>query len=112
MGDPSNSASTDTKVDVNPTIETKENINGNQKPSASNPNRNKNSNYTVTQPYLWKGKNEQIKDILALKSERYENKVLFSVFNDHLKNYIAQNYKFAHELLPIIDQYSNPKDSI
>ena len=76
-------------------------------------NRNKASNnHSNAQSFQWKGKNEEIKAIIGLKSERYEYKVLFSTFNEHLKNYIAQHYKFAHDLIPIIDKYKDPKDEI
>ena len=67
----------------------------NTKNNQSNNNKNKiNNNYTTQQTYNWKGKNEDLKAIIGLKSERYEHKVLFSIFNDHLKNYITQHYKF------------------
>ena len=57
-------------------------------------------------------KNEDLDVILTLKTERYKNNVLFSVFNDHLKNHVAQKYKYAHDLIPIIDKYQDPKDDI
>ena len=77
------------------------------------PNQNNySSSYTVTQPYKWTGKNDDLKSILALKSERYEQKVLYSTFTDDIKNYVSQNYKFAHDLIPIIDKFIDPKKDI
>ena len=53
-----------------------------------------------------------MKSVLSLKSERYENKVLFSTFSEHLKIYVFQHYKFPHDLVPIIEKYLDPKDDI
>ena len=55
---------------------------------------------------------KKLDSILALKSERYERKVLYITFTEDLKNYVSQNYKFTHDMVPIIDKFIDPKKDI
>ena len=98
-------------TDSKPEVPDKNHGNNNQS-NRIGQNRNKHGSYSITQTYKWNGKNEDLKSILALKSERYEQKVLYTTFTDNLKNYVSQNYKFAHDLVPIIDKFIDPKSDI
>ena len=58
---------------------------------------------TVGQGYDYKGQNEKIGVILALRSERFNNKVIFSTFTDQLKNYVLSNLVDAQDIVPIVE---------
>ena len=72
-------------TDSKPEVPDKNHGNNNQS-NRTGQNRNKHGSYSITQTYKWNGKNEDLKSILALKSERYEQKVLYTTFTDNLKN--------------------------
>ena len=77
-----------------------------------NSQKNKNINYSNEQPYGWKGRNESFGLILALKSERYEHKSLYSVFIERLKNHAIQEFTHGNDIVSLIENYEDPKDAI
>ena len=73
---------------------------------------NRNINYSSGQPYNWKGMNTNFGLILALKSERYEHKSLYSVFIERLKNHAIQEFTHGNDIVSLIENYEDPKDAI
>ena len=71
-----------------------------------------NVSYNINQPYNWKGRNESFGMILALKSEKYEYKTLYSVFIERLKNHAIQEYTHGNDIVSLIENYKDPKDDI
>ena len=83
------------------------NSNTNNNRSQSNKKGNQ-STFSPSQQYNWKGSNEEVGLIMCLKSERYENKVLFTTFSEKLKNHVIQNFEHANDIVSIIDKYVDP----
>ena len=70
------------------------------------------SGSNVSQPYNWKGSNEDVGLIMCLRSERYENKALFTTFSDTLKKHVIQNFEYVSDIVSIIDKYIDPVNII
>ena len=79
--------------------------------NASKPRRSGNA-YSPTQPYDWKGRKESIGVILALRSERYANKVLFTTFTERLCNHVAQEFDYPGDIVTMIDKMEDPTSEI
>ena len=77
-----------------------------------NSNGSKNMRYSTSQPYNWKGRSENFGVILALKSERYENKALYSSFVERLKNHAIQKFTHGNDIVSLIENYEDPTDAI
>ena len=77
-----------------------------------NNNNNRSISYSSGQPYNWKGRNESFGLILALKSEQYENKSLYSVFVERLKNHAIQEFTHRNDIVSLIENYKDPKDAV
>ena len=85
------------------------------KPSVRNNNDNdKKSKMKVTmnQGYDYKGEKDDIGVILALKNERFANKVVFSTFIEKMKNYVLTKFSEAKDMMPILENLKDPKDDI
>ena len=52
----------------------------------------------------FKGENENIGVVLALRTERFNHKVVFSSFTDKLKNYVVSNFNDAKDIVPMIEE--------
>ena len=55
----------------------------------------------VVHGYDYSGKNKDIGVILALQTERYSKKVVFSVFIEKLKNYVLTNFTEAKDIVTL-----------
>ena len=60
----------------------------------------------------YSGECDNLSVILALRSENYNNKVLFSTFIDKLKNYVLTNFNDARDMIPILDKLEDPRSEI
>ena len=67
---------------------------------------------TLSQGYDYKGEKSEIGVILALKNERFANKVVFSTFIEKMKNYVLTNFNDAKDMMPILESLKDPKDDI
>ena len=85
---------------------TDKNLNGN---NSTTDRLKTSSSVTRKQGYDYKGENDNIAFILALPSEKFGNKVIFSTFVDKLKNYVLTNFEGGKDLLPILEFMKNPK---
>ena len=65
-----------------------------------------------SKPYDYKGENEDIGVVLALRDERFAHKVVYSTFIDKLKNYVLQNYSYPKDVVPILNKLQDPKATI
>ena len=68
--------------------------------------------YSINQPYNWKGRNTEFGEILGLKTERYEYKVLFTAFSERLKNHVIQFFKHGSDIAKMVENYKDPTDEI
>ena len=62
-----------------------------------NNNNRKSSNYGVN----YKGDNDDIAVILALRTESFNNKVMFSTFIEKLKNHVLTSFSDGRDMMPI-----------
>ena len=53
------------------------------------------------QGYDYQGEKPEIGVILALKNERFSNKVVFSSFVDKMKNHVLTHFSNGKEMVPI-----------
>ena len=86
--------------------------NNNDNGSATNKLNKKKAWIFNSDGYDYQGKNPSIRVILALKSKRFNKKVVFSTFIDKLKNYILTNFDKSRDILPILDNLKGPGDNI
>ena len=68
--------------------------------------------YTHSKPITHGGENEDIGVILTLSDERFQKRVVYSVFIEKLKNYVLQNFNDAKDMIPIIEKLEDPKTAI
>ena len=78
----------------------------------SNDDNQSNVKVTLSQGYDYKGEKSEIGVILALKNERFANKVVFSTFVEKMKNYVLTNFTEAKDMMPILESLKDPKDDI
>ena len=60
--------------------------------------------YGIHEGYGYKGEIESIGVILALRTERFNNKVVFSTFAEKIRNYVLSNLYDARDIIPIIEE--------
>ena len=66
----------------------------------------------LNQGHEYKGENESIGVILALRSERFNHKVVFSSFTEKLKNYVISNFKDAEDIVPIVEELRDTSQEV
>ena len=67
---------------------------------------------TLHQGYDYTGEKSEIGIILALKNERFANKVVFTTFIDKMKNYVLTSFSEAKDMMPILESLKDPKTDI
>ena len=101
------------EVDAKPTKSTSYSINKQSTTSNGTPDRLKtSSSVSHRQGYEYQGENTDVGHILALPSEKFSNKVVFSTFIDKMKNYVLTNFEGGKDLLPILEFMKDPKPDI
>ena len=77
---------------------------------------NKNNNYNPTtitsHSYDYSGENKDIGVILAMRTERYSKKVVFSIFIERLKNHVLTSFDDAKDIVELLEQRKDPADDI
>ena len=71
-------------------------------PGGSNKRRKFDGDYS--QGYDYKGEEPKVGVILALRSERFNHKMIYSPFVEKLKNYILSNLDDAKDVVPIVEE--------
>ena len=61
----------------------------------------KRAKFSYSQGYDYQGEKPGIGVILALKNERFSNKVVFSSFVDKMKNHVLTHFSNGKEMVPI-----------
>ena len=77
-----------------------------------NNQKHKRGRNMFSQGYEYEGENSTIGVVLALKSERFNMKVVFSSFIEKLKNYILTNFDDSRDMMPILENLKDPTDEI
>ena len=72
--------------------------------NTSNQSKSKRDTNSYSQGYEYKGENDGVGVILALRTERFNHKVVFSSFSDKLRNYVVSNFKDAKDIVPMIEE--------
>ena len=72
--------------------------------SGSQSGKSKKVTATLTHGYDYKGETSAIGVILALRTKRFNNKVVYSTFAKKIKNYVLTNFDNAGDLVPIIEE--------
>lgn len=67
---------------------------------------------TLHQGYDYKGEKEEIGLILALQTERFNNKVVYTSFVKKLKNYVLSNFDNAKDVIPIIKEMQDTTEEV
>ena len=62
--------------------------------------------------YHYCGQTPDIGAILALRHEKFANKVVFSVFVERVKTYVLTNFEHASDMTSILDNLKDPKADI
>ena len=76
-------------------------------------NKVKKSSYNTNQQgYEYKGENNDIGIILALRSERFNNKVVYLTFVEKLKIYVLTNFEYARDIIQVLEQLKDPTNDI
>ena len=65
-----------------------------------------------SQAYNYGGESEHIDVILALRTERFNKKVVYSTFIDKLKNYVLVNFSEANDIIPILEHRKDTIDNV
>ena len=68
----------------------------------------KRNTVTMTQGYNYLGEKDEIGVVLALKSEKFANKVAFTTFIDKMKNHVLTDFKEARDMMPILESLKDP----
>ena len=58
------------------------------------------------------GENNEIGVILALRNEKYSNKVMYTTFVDRMRTYVLTNFNNARDMIPILDKLEDPKTAL
>ena len=64
------------------------------------------------QGYDWLGEHPDLGVVIGLRSERFNYKVTFTTFQEKLKIYALTNFKEAKDIIQIIENFEDPKDTI
>ena len=82
----------------------------------SNDQKDQNKRRKVGNEYLhgydYKGEEPKVGVILALRSERFNHKVIYSSFIDKLKNYVLSHFDDAKDVVPIIEELRDPTQEV
>ena len=66
----------------------------------------------IAQGYNYAGENPKIRVILALRTERFSNKVVYSTFTEKLKNYVLTTFEEARDIIPMIESRKDTTQDI
>ena len=105
------------QVDVKPGILKNNNTNTNTgEEQGSSGRNNKNYQYNNTSitshVYDYAGENKDIGVILAMRTERYSKKVVFSIFIERLKTHALTSFDDAKDIVTLLEQREDPADAI
>ena len=78
----------------------------------NNERNNSRKGIVNTQTIDYMGQTKDIGAILALRSERFSHKVIFSTFIEKLKVYVLTNFNHASNILPIIESLTDPTEDV
>ena len=67
---------------------------------------------TMDQSYNYIGEKEEIGVILALKSEKFANKVAFRTFIDKMKNYVLTVFDEGRDMMPVLENLTDPENDV
>ena len=63
-------------------------------------------------PYDYQGQTPEIGVILALRHEKFANKVVFSVFIEKVKTYVLTKFDYASDMITILEKLTDPTADI
>ena len=71
-----------------------------------------NSKRSASQGVNFSGDSEEITVILALRTESFNNKMMFSAFIEKLKNHVLTSFKGDCDMMPILEKMEDPRADI
>ena len=80
--------------------------------SEINDGKYKRGKVTMVQGYNHMGEKDEIGVVLALKSEKFANKVAFTTFIDKMKNHVLTDFKEARDMMPILESLKDPQSDV
>ena len=80
--------------------------------SSDSGSKNRKVTATLHQGYDYKGEKEEIGLILALRTKRFNNKVVYTSFVEELQNYVLSNFNDAVDVIPIIEELRDTTEEV
>ena len=81
------------------------------RPRGTQNSRRRNNHIITTNSQSYQGECEDIRYILALRSEKFDKKVQFQVFLEKLGTYIVSNLKDGGDIQPLYANLADPNDN-